>query len=75
VLSSGKGSLSLPHNAFSNLQEGDVNKLVSVLHWLNHVQTDAEYLVILDADMIMRRPITPWEFGAECGRPVATPYK
>jgi hypothetical protein len=24
VLSSGKGSLSLPHNAFSNLQEGDV---------------------------------------------------
>ncbi|CAK9212866.1 unnamed protein product [Sphagnum troendelagicum] len=51
-----------------------INKPAAVLHWLNHVQTDAEYLVILDADMIMRRPITPWEFGAERGRPVAAPY-
>ncbi|XP_071734965.1 peptidyl serine alpha-galactosyltransferase isoform X2 [Rutidosis leptorrhynchoides] len=51
-----------------------INKPAAVLHWLNHVQTDAEYIVILDADMIMRGPITPWEFKAARGRPVSTPY-
>lgn len=51
-----------------------INKPAAVLHWLNHVETDAEFIVILDADMIMRGPITPWEYGAEHGRPVSTPY-
>ncbi|MCO5601512.1 hypothetical protein L7F22_055633 [Adiantum nelumboides] len=51
-----------------------INKPAAVLHWLNHVSTDAEFLVILDADMILRRPITPWEFGAERGHPVSAPY-
>ncbi|KAJ0621065.1 hypothetical protein HanIR_Chr01g0004401 [Helianthus annuus] len=51
-----------------------INKPAAVLHWLNHVQTDAEYIVILDADMILRGPITPWEFKAARGRPVSTPY-
>ncbi|KAI4375362.1 hypothetical protein MLD38_013242 [Melastoma candidum] len=51
-----------------------INKPAAVLHWLNHATTDAEFIVILDADMIMRRPITPWEFGAAKGRPVSTPY-
>lgn len=51
-----------------------INKPAAVLHWLNHVPTDAEFLVILDADMILRRPITPWEFGAEKGHPVSAPY-
>ncbi|KAL3526345.1 hypothetical protein ACH5RR_011001 [Cinchona calisaya] len=51
-----------------------INKPAAVLHWLNHVKTDAEYIVILDADMIMRGPITPWEFKAARGRPVSTPY-
>jgi len=31
--------------------------------------------VILDADMIMRGPITPWEFKAARGKPVSTPYE
>lgn len=52
-----------------------INKPAAVLHWLNHVQTDAEFLVILDADMIMRGPITPWEYGAKRGHPVSTPYE
>ncbi|XP_065026232.1 peptidyl serine alpha-galactosyltransferase-like [Musa acuminata AAA Group] len=52
-----------------------INKPASVLHWLNHVETDAEFIVILDADMIMRGPITPWEYGAQRGRPVSTPYE
>ncbi|KAM5581849.1 peptidyl serine alpha-galactosyltransferase [Rosa sericea] len=51
-----------------------INKPAAVLHWLNHVDTDAEYIVILDADMIMRGPITPWEFKAARGQPVSTPY-
>ncbi|KAL6520181.1 Peptidyl serine alpha-galactosyltransferase [Orobanche minor] len=51
-----------------------INKPAAVLHWVNHVKTDAEYVVILDADMIMRGPITPWEFNAAKGRPVSTPY-
>lgn len=52
-----------------------INKPAAVVHWLNHVKTDAEYIVILDADMIMRGPITPWEFKAAHGRPVSTPYE
>ncbi|KAF5961658.1 hypothetical protein HYC85_002867 [Camellia sinensis] len=51
-----------------------INKPASVLHWLNHANVDAEFIVILDADMIMRGPITPWEFKAARGRPVSTPY-
>lgn len=51
-----------------------INKPAGVLHWLNHVDTDAEFIVILDADMILRGPITPWEFNAARGRPVSTPY-
>ncbi|KAJ0640926.1 hypothetical protein HanRHA438_Chr16g0760611 [Helianthus annuus] len=52
-----------------------INKPAAVLHWLNHVQTDAEYIVILDTDMILKGPITPWEFKAARGRPVSTPYE
>ncbi|CAK9180461.1 unnamed protein product [Ilex paraguariensis] len=51
-----------------------INKPAAVLHWLNHAKIDAEFIVILDADMIMRGPITPWEFKAARGRPVSTPY-
>ncbi|KAL5080565.1 hypothetical protein RYX36_008986 [Vicia faba] len=51
-----------------------INKPAAVLHWLNHVKIDAEYIVILDADMILRGPITPWEFKASRGHPVSTPY-
>ncbi|KAL5991190.1 hypothetical protein ACLOJK_012096 [Asimina triloba] len=52
-----------------------INKPAAVLHWLNHAEIDAEFIVILDADMILRRPITPWEFKAERGHPVSTPYE
>ncbi|KAL6978238.1 Peptidyl serine alpha-galactosyltransferase [Sarracenia purpurea var. burkii] len=52
-----------------------INKPAAVLHWLNHANVDAEFIVILDADMIMRGPITPWEFKASRGRPVSTPYE
>ncbi|KAK7266869.1 hypothetical protein RIF29_19527 [Crotalaria pallida] len=51
-----------------------INKPAAVLHWLNHANIDAEFVVILDADMILRGPITPWEFKAARGHPVSTPY-
>eukprot|EP00249_Psilotum_nudum_P008397 c21248_g2_i1 orf=610-3156(+) len=51
-----------------------INKPAAVLHWINHVQTDAEFVVILDADMILRAPVTPWKYGAEKGYPVSVPY-
>ncbi|KAL9227047.1 hypothetical protein vseg_002788 [Gypsophila vaccaria] len=51
-----------------------INKPAGVLHWIHHAEIDAEYIVILDADMIMRGTITPWEFKAARGRPVAAPY-
>ncbi|KAM7266959.1 hypothetical protein ACFE04_009125 [Oxalis oulophora] len=51
-----------------------INKPAAVLHWLNHADIDADFIVILDADMILRGPITPWEFKAARGRPVSTPY-
>jgi peptidyl serine alpha-galactosyltransferase len=44
-----------------------INKPAAVVH--------AEFIVILDADMIMRGPITPWEYGAKRGHPVSTPYE
>lgn len=46
------------------------------MHWLENSK-DAEnvdWVVILDADMIIRGPIIPWELGAEKGRPVAAYY-
>uniref|UniRef100_A0A1D1Y8I1 Vertnin n=1 Tax=Anthurium amnicola TaxID=1678845 RepID=A0A1D1Y8I1_9ARAE len=52
-----------------------INKPAAVLHWLNHAEIDAEFIIILDADMILRGPITPWEFKAERGHPVSTPYE
>ncbi|GAB4848032.1 Peptidyl serine alpha-galactosyltransferase [Ancistrocladus abbreviatus] len=51
-----------------------INKPAAVLHWINHASIDAEFIIILDADMIMRGPITPWEFKAARGRPVSAPY-
>ncbi|XP_027358629.1 peptidyl serine alpha-galactosyltransferase-like [Abrus precatorius] len=51
-----------------------INKPAAILHWLNHANIDAEFIVILDADMILRGPITPWEFKAARGHPISTPY-
>lgn len=33
-----------------------------------------DWVVILDADQIIRGPIIPWELGAERGRPFAAHY-
>ncbi|GKC20798.1 hypothetical protein Tco_1022948, partial [Tanacetum coccineum] len=57
----------LDHNAIDYLSRYPVrgficeflqNKPVAVLHWLDHVESVKEYIRILDADIIMRGPIT-----------------
>ena len=60
----------------SSLRYPAINKPAGVVHWLKHSK-DAEnvdWVVILDADMIVRGPIIPWEIGAEKGKPVAAYY-
>ncbi|GLJ43050.1 hypothetical protein SUGI_0893680 [Cryptomeria japonica] len=66
---------SMSHHPLTGDWYPAINKPAAVLHWLNHAIIDAEYIVILDADMIIRGPITPWEFGAERGHPVSAPYE
>lgn len=53
-----------------------INKPAGVFHWLKHSKEaqNVDWVVILDADMIIRGPIIPWELGAEKGRPVAAYY-
>ncbi|CAI7931334.1 unnamed protein product [Closterium sp. NIES-54] len=53
-----------------------INKPVGVKYWLDN-SPDAQlvdFVLILDADQILRRPILPWELGAERGRPVSADY-
>jgi peptidyl serine alpha-galactosyltransferase len=47
-----------------------------VVHWLKHSPeaVNVDWVVILDADQIVRGPIIPWELGAEKGKPFAAYY-
>lgn len=53
-----------------------VNKPVGVLHWLENSPDaqEVDYVLILDADQIVRAPILPWELGSEIGHPVSADY-
>lgn len=53
-----------------------INKPAGVVHWLKHSKDakNVDWVLILDADMIIRGPILPWELGAEKGKPVAAYY-
>ena len=50
------------------------NKPASIIHWLEHAKPTAEYVIILDADMVIRRPMTAELVEAERGRPVSAHY-
>jgi hypothetical protein len=50
------------------------NKPASIVHWLEHARPTAEYVIILDADMIIRTPMTAELVGVERGRPVSAHY-
>ncbi|CAI7821591.1 unnamed protein product [Closterium sp. NIES-53] len=53
-----------------------INKPYGVWHWVQHSPQaqQAEWVVILDADMVIRAPVTPWGVKAEKGKPVAAYY-
>lgn len=53
-----------------------INKPAGIVHWLKYSEDakNTDWVVILDADMIIRGPIIPWEIGAEKGHPVAAYY-
>jgi len=46
-----------------------INKPVAVLDWLEKARPAEEYILILDADMIMRRPFDPVRLGVRPGAP------
>jgi len=46
----------------------------SVLHWVTHNSTDADFVIKLDGDMILRRPITVEMMGASKGNAVGGLY-
>ncbi|PSC69020.1 peptidyl serine alpha-galactosyltransferase [Micractinium conductrix] len=49
-----------------------INKPVAVADWLAHTDVaDEDYILLIDADMIMRRPVLPQELGAAPGTAVS----
>lgn len=50
------------------------NKPESIISWLENTDVKEEYVLILDADMVMRATFTPDEFQAEKGHPVSAFY-
>ncbi|CAI5990015.1 unnamed protein product [Closterium sp. NIES-65] len=53
-----------------------INKPVGVKYWLDNSPdaNDVEWVLIMDADQLIRRPVLPWELGAERGHPVSANY-
>eukprot|EP00899_Mesostigma_viride_P013366 jgi/Mesvir1/2202/Mv09847-RA.1 len=50
------------------------NKPYSILHWLQNDPPSTEFVIFMDADMTIRKPLIPRELGAEKGRPVSAHY-
>ncbi len=44
-----------------------INKPVIVADWLNVAKPEEDYIIILDADMIMRQPLDPVAMGVKPG--------
>ena len=51
-------------------ENGDIypsyNKPGSVMHWLENADVQEEWIILIDADMIFRKPITPQDLGNAC---------
>jgi hypothetical protein len=48
-----------------------INKPVAVVDWLANTDVKEDYVLVIDADMIMRRPILPQEVGAAPGTAIS----
>ena len=84
----GKGRLALGapwmethvHPNFARHPSGDLyapyNKPGSVDHWLKHADppVTADYIIVADADMVLRKPLLPWTLGATQGKAVGAKF-
>ena len=50
------------------------NKPFSIGHWLQHGNPQSQWIVFLDADMVVRKPMSMSNMGVRKGRPVAAEY-
>lgn len=50
------------------------NKPEAVIDWLAHNEVEEEFVLILDADMIIRRPFIPEELGVRKGLAISAFY-
>jgi len=50
------------------------NKPYSIGHWLEYGSPKSQWIVFLDADMVVRRPMSISNMGVQRGRPVAAEY-
>eukprot|EP00873_Tetraselmis_striata_P002928 jgi/Tetstr1/423192/TSEL_001312.t1 len=53
---------------------GPYNMAGTVLHWVQHAHIKEEYILILDSDMVLLRPLLPSHLGIAPGRAVAAFY-
>lgn len=53
-----------PHNHESS---GSYNKPAAVMHWSREAKIDEEYVLFVDADMLLRAPMDPTAMGAQRG--------
>lgn len=50
------------------------NMAGTVLHWVKHAHIKEEYILILDSDMVLLRPLLPSQLGIAPGHAVADFY-
>mmetsp|Transcript_28895 Transcript_28895/g.71319 ORF Transcript_28895/g.71319 Transcript_28895/m.71319 type:complete len:623 (-) Transcript_28895:667-2535(-) len=50
------------------------NKPFSIMHWLEYAKPTADYIIVLDADMVFRKAFTAVMLGVEKGRPISAHY-
>eukprot|EP00192_Tetraselmis_astigmatica_P004261 CAMPEP_0117679248 /NCGR_PEP_ID=MMETSP0804-20121206/17717_1 /TAXON_ID=1074897 /ORGANISM="Tetraselmis astigmatica, Strain CCMP880" /LENGTH=467 /DNA_ID=CAMNT_0005488665 /DNA_START=196 /DNA_END=1599 /DNA_ORIENTATION=+ len=53
---------------------GPYNMAGTILHWVTHVTPKEKYVLILDSDMVILRPLLPGDLGVLPGRAVAAQY-
>ena len=60
-----------PVSKYCDPSSGSYNKPAAVMHWSQEAQIAEEYVLYVDADMLLRAPLDPIELGAKRGRVVS----
>jgi hypothetical protein len=66
-------ALNLPYHAAGD-QYPAYNKPEAVIDWMQHVNITEQYVVVLDSDMLLRRPFLTTEFNLSKGWAVGARY-